>query len=108
MVGGDQKWAEDVLKEAMIQEVNANAKDGINIFVSDDRSDLKINNFPHVEVSKYVPYKPSSVNIDVFPGEAHKPTITLNQTDNWVLGDIEPEPVVITQEKEVPYPVYIK
>ena len=108
VVGGDQKWAEDVLKEAMIQEVNADAKDGINIFVAPERTDMKFNNFPHVEVEKYVPYKPSSVNIDVFPGETHKPTITLAATDNYVWGDIEPEPQVIMQEKEVPYPVYIK
>ena len=80
----------------MIQEVNANAKDGINIFVADDRSDIKFNNFPHVEVSKYVPYKPSSVNIDVFPGETHKPTITMAATDNYVWGDIEPEPIILT------------
>jgi len=61
-----------------------------------------------VEVAKYVPYKPSSVNIDLYPGESHKPTVTLAATDNYVWGDIEPEPIVVTQEKEVPYPVYIK
>ena len=38
VVNGDKKWAEDVLKEAMIQEINADAKEGINIFIAEDVS----------------------------------------------------------------------
>ena len=96
VVGGDIKWAEDVLKEAMIQEVNADAKEGINIFVAPDDTRMKFTNFPHVEVSKYQKYKPSSVVIDMYPGEVYKPTITMAALDNYVWGDLEPElPVVI-------------
>jgi len=72
--------------------VNADSKDGINIFLSDDDATLKFANFPNVEVSKFVKYKPSSVIVDMFPGEVHKPTITMAGLDNFVWGDLEPEP----------------
>jgi len=48
--GGDKKRAEEILKEAMIQEVSHAAKDGINIFIADDETRVKFNSFPHVEI----------------------------------------------------------
>lgn len=42
----------------------------------------------------------------MFPGEVHKPTITMAALDNYIWGEVEPEPPVVVQEREVP--VYIK
>lgn len=106
VVNGDKKWAEDVLKEAMIQEINADAKEGINIFIAEDVSQIKFNNFPNVEISKYQKSKPTTVGIDLYPGWTHKPMVTLTNADNFVWGDTDPEPEVVIKEKQVP--VYVK
>ena len=83
---GDKKQAEDVLREAMIQEVNADAKDGINIFVTDERPTIKFNNFPNVEISKHQPVSEQHISVDVYPGETHKPQVTFVKTDNFRWG----------------------
>lgn len=93
-----------MLKEAMIQEINADAKDGINIFVTDEKPLIKFNNFNKVEVLKHQPLSQAQIAIDVYPGQVHKPQVTLTKLDNFRWGDFdEPDEVYI---KEVP--VYIK
>jgi len=82
--------------------VNADAKDGINLFIGDDDIHMKFNNFPHVSIEKYQCAKPTSVNIDMYPGETHKPTITLGSIDQYKWGDYDPEPNVVIQEVEKP------
>ena len=74
-VVGDECAADEVLKEAIIQNVNEDCQDGINVFVGGEDgcdSTVKFNNCPNVEIDKY---KKGKIDVDVFPGKVHKPRV---------------------------------
>ena len=81
---GDKDAADDVLKEAIIQNINADAQDGINVFVGEpDCPTMQLNNLPKVEIKKVEPVRDNKLDIEVFPGESHKPVITFVNQDNF-------------------------
>ena len=74
-VVGDEAAADEVLKEAIIQNVKENCQDGINVFVGDEKADdatIKMNNMPNVEVENQ-----EKIDVDVYPGNVHKPKVKL-------------------------------
>lgn len=81
---GDKDAADDVLKEAIIQNINSDAQDGINVFIGEpDCPTMQFNNLPRVEVKKVEPVLESKLDIEVFPGESHKPVITFVNQENF-------------------------
>ena len=71
-VVGSREAADEVMKEALIQEMYYNANDGIIVDVDGNGSSplLQFNHEPRVTVSKAENfYKPrQSLNVDIFPG----------------------------------------
>ena len=90
-VVGDKEKAEDVLKEVIIDRIEKDSKDGINIFIDSDEPTIKFNSFDYVEIKKAKHILEKKIDIEVFPGEAHKPIVTLVNQDNFAWGDIEDE-----------------
>ena len=81
---GDKDAADDVLKEAIIQNINQDAQDGINVFVGEpDCPTMQFNNLPRVEVKKVEPKRENKLDVEVFPGESHKPVITFVNQENF-------------------------
>lgn len=94
--------------------MNKEAKDGINIDVGTGKSTVKFNNFDKVAVGKFHKHSDSSINIDMFPGRTHKPTVTMHKQRNFGWGKFsdsegeEPEVKVITKTIIKEVPIFIK
>ena len=82
-VVGSKDAAECVVKEAIIHEVNEDAQDGINVFVNPDQTNIAFNNVPKVSLKKIEPTLKQSCDVEIFPGESHKPIITFVNTHNF-------------------------
>ena len=138
-VVGTRVAADEVMKETIIQKMNHDANDGIIIDVGGENEChpvMQFNHVPRVQVGKAEPPKKKSIDIEVFPGETAKPTVTMVGHDcyEWKrFGDPEPaepiccpnkcpqpgccgcEPILIPQPYHVevpvpiptPYPVHI-
>ena len=99
-VTGNRDTAEDVLKEVIIQRMDKDAKDGINVFIDENQPTMQFNNFDYVEIKKAKHILEKKIDVEVFPGEVHKPIVTFVNQDNFAWGDIEDE----DSEQEEPKP----
>ena len=98
---GDKDAADDVLREAIIQNINQDAQDGINVFVGEpDCPTMQFNNLPRVEVKRVEPVHENKLDVEIFPGESHKPVITFVKQDNFQWGDVED--IEVPVERELP------
>ena len=55
---------------------------------------MQFNNLPRVEVKKVEPKRENKLDVEVFPGQSHKPVITFVNQENFQWGDVEDEVVV--------------
>ena len=62
--------------------MNKDAKDGINVFI-DDQPTMQFNSFDYVEIKKARPSPEKKIDLEVFSGDCHKPTVTLINQDNY-------------------------
>lgn len=67
---------------------------------------MQFNNLPRVEVKKVEPVLESKLDIEVFPGESHKPVITFVNQENFQWGDVEDvdEPILVPQREVITIP----
>lgn len=76
------------MREAVMQKMHEHSIDGINIFIDNDEPTMQFNNFPFVEIKKTLPEHEQKIDVEVFPGEVHKPTVTFVNQTNFGWGDI--------------------